>query len=130
MATRIILARPRTRKMATPIILERSNKSGANKNEKRRLKDADRAERALFLAAERTVSAANKGLRRYDRSRQSSGRRERDGAIIDVLPNLGRGMVVGTKHLTPLPLDLMRTVPMQRMTRRSMRAMTWMLDTS
>lgn len=122
--------RPRTRKMAAPIVLERSKKSGGNKSGTRRMKDADRAERAFFRAAERTVYATNEGLRRYDKSRRTSARRERNGAIIDVLPNIGRGMVVGSRHLAPLPLDVVRAVPIRRMTRRSIRAATWMLDTS
>jgi hypothetical protein len=116
--------------MAPPIILKRPKKSGGSKSRKLRMKDADRAERAFFLAAERTVYATGKGLRRYDRSRRASARRERDGAIIDLLPNMSRAMVVGTRHLAPLPMDLVRAVPIRRMTRRSMRAVTWMLETS
>lgn len=130
MAEKTTLVIRRNRVMAPPIILKRTNKNEEGESRPRRMKDADRAERAFFLAAERTVYATSRGLRRYDKSRQASARRERDGAIIDLLPNMSRGMVVGTKHLAPLPLDLLRAVPIRRMTRRSMRAVTWMLETS
>ena len=119
--------------MGTPIVLERAKKGGDSKKPKPRLKDVDRIERHLYRAAERTADAADRGLRRYNKSRKSSARRERDGALIDFMPNMARGMAVSAGRMAPVPLDLLRagmTPSMRRMTRRSVRASARMLDRS
>ena len=121
------------RVMGTPIVLQRPKKGGASSKRKPRLKDADRIERHLYRAAERTADAADRGLRRYNKSRKSSARRERDGALIDLMPNVARGMAVSAGRVAPVPLDLLRagmTPSMRRMTRRSVRATARMLDRS
>lgn len=130
------------RVMGTPILLERSKssgskntvkKAGGSKKRKPRLKDADRIERHLYRAAERSADAADRGVRRYNKARKSSARRERDGAIIDLMPNMARGMAVTAGRLAPVPLDLVRagmTPSVRRVTRRSVRATARMLDRS
>ena len=130
MNVHIIIDTPRSRVMAQPIVLERTKKSNKKKNRTSRMKDADRAERHLYIAAQSSVSATEKGLRRYNKDRRDSARRERDGAIIEFMPNVASGMVVGARHLAPLPLDFIRAMPIRRMTRSSLRATTWILDRS
>ena len=128
MGVHIIIDKPRSRVMVQPIVLERTKKSNKKKSSKSRMRDADRAERHLYIAAQRTVSATEKGLRRYKKDRRASARRERDGAIIEFIPNVASGMVVGATHLAPLPLDFIRAMPVRRMTRSSLRATTLILD--
>ncbi len=120
----------RTRVLAEPIVFERSKKSGSKKNRKPRMKDADKTQRYLYKAARRTVGAAERGLSRYDKARRSSARRRRDGAIIEIVPNIAHGMAAGSKRLAPLPLDLARAGLARQMTRRSVRASARMLNES
>lgn len=113
-------------------MLERSTDKG-NKSGKPRLKDADRAERNLYRAARRTADGAQTGLRRYDKARKKSGRRERDGAIIDVIPNSARGMVAAAGRLAPIPLDVMRAASpklIRRVSRSTVRASARIIDRS
>lgn len=130
MATPTTSAASSRRVMGTPIVLERK---GGGRKRKPRLKDADRAERHLYRAARRTVDATDRGLRRYDKSRKRSARRERDGALIELVPNVASGMTVTAVRLTPVPLDLLRAGyagPLRRTTRRSVKATARMFDTS
>ena len=117
-----------TRVLAEPIVFERSKKSGSKKNRKPRMKDADKTQRYLYKVARRTVGAADRGLSRYDKARRSSARRRRDGAIIEIVPNIAQGMAAGSKRLAPLPLDLARAGSARQITRRSVRAATRMLN--
>ena len=113
-------------------MLERSTTKG-KKRDKPRLKDADRAERNLYRAARRTADAAQTGLRRYDKARKKLDRRERDGAIIDMIPNSTRGMVAAAGRLTPIPLDVMRAASprsIRRVSRRTVRAVARAIDRS
>ena len=117
------------RVMGTPIVLERRKKGG--KKQKPRLKEADRAERYFYKATKRTVDAADRGLRRYDKARRKSAKRERDGALIDVVPNVARGMTVAAGRMAPVPLDLLRASwprSMRRTTRRTVRSTARMLE--
>lgn len=121
-----------SRVMGTPIVWERSTNKG-KKRSKPRLKDADRAERSLYRAARRTADAAQSGIHRYDKARKKSDRRERDGAIIDVIPNSARGMVAAAGRLTPIPLDVMRAASpksIRRVSRGTLRAAARVIDRS
>ena len=111
------------RVMGTPIVLERA-KSG-KKKPKPRWKEADRFERYTYRATRRTADAFDRGVRRYEKARKKSARRERDGAIIDWVPNVTRGMVVTAGRMAPVPLDMLRAVwprSMRRTMRRTVRA--------
>lgn len=119
--------------MGAPIVLERPKSNKSSKSRKPRLKDADRFERDMYRAASRMATAADRGVRRYNKERKKSAKRERDGAIIDLMPNLARGMSVSAARSAPVPLDLLRagfTPTLRRTTRRSVRATARMLDRS
>ena len=118
------------RVMGTPIVLERAKKG---KKKKPRLKDADTFERNLYRAARRTVDAADKGMRRYGKARRKSARRERDGALIDLVPNVTKGMVSGSAKLALVPLDLLRAGwprSMRRTTRGTVRTAARVIERS
>jgi hypothetical protein len=119
--------------MGPPIVLERSKKGRGKKKRKPRIKELDRAERYLYRATKRTVGAADKGLRTYDKARRRSARRYRDGAVIELVPNVTRGMVVGAGRMAPVPLDLVRAAwprSVRRSTRRSVRSLARVMDRS
>ena len=64
-------------------------------------------------------------MRRYRKVRRKSARRERDGPVIDLLPNIASGMPAGSAKLAPEPIDLLRATwppTMRRMARRTVRA--------
>jgi hypothetical protein len=122
--------RPTLRVMGTPIVLERPAGAGKNKSNKPRLKEADRIERNVYRAAQRTMKAADKGMRRYDKARRTSAARVRDGALVELIPNLTRAMVASTTRLAPVPLDLLRAASVRRVTRRSVQVAVKILDKS
>ncbi len=91
----------------------------------RRTSDAEHVERNLYRAARRTARAAEAGVRRYEKVRRRSARRERDGAVVDLLPNVARGVAATAGRLAPVPVDLARAATprsVRRITRRSVRA--------
>ncbi len=94
--------------MGTPIVFEWANRGGKRKKSKPRSTEADRAQRFMYRASRRTVDAAATGLQSYDKARRLSQRRDRDGAVVELLPNMARGMSAGASRLAPVPLDLMR----------------------
>ncbi len=103
-----------TRVLGTPIVLERRRKK------KKRRSDADHVERHLYRAAARTADAMGRGVRRYDRARQKSG----DDRVLEVLPNMARGMSTAAVRMAPVPFDLLRagwTPSVRRATRRTLR---------
>jgi hypothetical protein len=113
------------RVMGTPIVFERAKQGDGDKKRKPRWKDADRTERHLYRAAQRSADAAAKGMRRYDRARSKSARKQRDGALIDLVPNMAKGMTTTARRLVPVPLDMLRaanTPTVRRITRRTVRA--------
>jgi hypothetical protein len=117
--------------MGTPIVFERATSS--SKRKKPRLGELDRAERQFFKAADRSTKAASRGMQSYDKARKKSARRERDGAIIDVIPNIARGGAVTAAKLAPVPLDLLRagfTPSVRKASRRTVRAAARMFDGS
>ena len=117
------------REMGTPIVLERAKKK--SKKSKPRWRDADTAERNLYKAARHTADAADKGMRRYEKARKKSAKRERDGALIDLMPNMAKGMAAGSSKLALVPLDMARAAwprSMRRTTRRTVRAMARVVD--
>ena len=117
------------REMGTPIVLERAKKK--SKKNKPRWRDADTMERNLYKAARRTADAADKGMRRYEKARKKSAKRERDGALIDLWPNTVKGMAAGGGKMALVPLDMMRAAwprSARRATRQTVRAMARVVD--
>lgn len=120
------------RVMGRPIILERVEPE-SKKRKKNRLQGLNRMEREIYRASDRTAKAATRGVQRYEKGRKKSAKRERDGAIIDLMPNLARGGAVSAARMAPVPFDMVRagfSPTVRRATRRSVRATARMLDRS
>jgi hypothetical protein len=116
--------------MNPPVVVE---VRGDDRKEKPRSTDAHRVERRLYRSAERFAEATDVAIRNYNRARRKSARRENDGPVIDLIPNMTRGLIAGSRRLTLVPADLLRvgsTDSMRRLTRRSLRAAGRMLDGS
>lgn len=116
--------------LGPPVVVERPD---ADRAGRKRRRPAERAEHRLVRVAQRTVEAGDVALRRYEKERRRSSRREKDGAVVDLVPNATRAAVAGSAKLAVVPLDLLRAVPpktMRRASRRSLRAATRMLDRS
>lgn len=110
-----------------PIVFERR----ARKKRSPTSRDAQEIERHLSRAAHRTVRAADKGLTTYRKARKKSAAKQRDGALVDFVPNALRGSAAAMRELSIVPFDLMRaayTPQVRRMTRRSIRFMGRMAD--
>ncbi len=102
-----------TRILGTPIVLERRRKK------KKRRSDGEHVERHLYRAAERTADAMDRGLRRYERARRKS-----DDPVVELLPNMARGMSTAAVRMAPVPFDLLRagwTPSVRKATRRTVR---------
>lgn len=70
--------------------------------------DLDGAERHLYRAARRTSRGVSRGLARYDEARAESAAESDDGVVVDMLPNVARGMATTTREVALVPLDLVR----------------------
>jgi hypothetical protein len=115
--------------MNPPVVVEvrRDNR------EKSRFPDAHRVEKRLYRSAQRFAEATDVAIRRYNKARRASARRESDGAVLDLIPNMTRSVIDGSRRLTLVPVDLLRagsTDSMRKLTRRSLRATGRMLDGS
>lgn len=116
------------RELGTPIVLERAKKKSKKKP---RWRDADTMERNLYKAARRTAEAADKGVRRYEKARKKSAKRRRDGALIDLVPNVAEGMAAGSGKLALVPLDVARAAwprSARRATRDTVRVLARVSD--
>ncbi len=102
-----------TRVLGPPILFDRRRK--------RRRSDSEHVERHLYRAAERTADAMSRGVRRYDKARKKS----RD-PLVELFPNMARGMATTASRMAPVPFDLLRagwTPSVRRATRRTLRQM-------
>jgi hypothetical protein len=116
---------PDTKKyiLDTPIVIERRPKK---KKRSPTTRDAQEIERHLSRAAHRTVRAADKGVGVYRKARKKSAVRQRDGALVDFVPNVLRGSAKTMGALSLVPLDLVqaaKTPQARRITRRTVRYM-------
>jgi hypothetical protein len=119
---------PDTKKhvLDTPIVFERRSKKRSPTT-----RDAQEIERHLSRAAHRTIRAADKGMTTYRKARKKSAVRQRNGALVDFVPNVLRGSAKTMGALSLVPLDLVqaaKTPQAQRITRRSVRFMARLAD--
>ncbi len=102
-----------SRVLGTPIVLDRRRR-------KPRRSDAEHVERHAYRAADRTADAMRRGVRRYENAAEKSG----DDRVLDVFPNMARGMSTAAIRMAPVPFDLLRagwTPSVRKATRRTLR---------
>ncbi|MFZ0546945.1 MAG: hypothetical protein WAM60_15970 [Candidatus Promineifilaceae bacterium] len=120
---------PGTKKYAldTPIIFEDRPKKKRSPS----TRDARKIERHLSRAAHRAVRAADKGMQAYRKASRKSASRQRDGALVDFVPNVLKGSAVTMRQLSLVPYELWRaanTPQARKATRRSVRYMARIAD--
>ncbi|MCA9982266.1 MAG: hypothetical protein KDD89_15585 [Anaerolineales bacterium] len=88
-------------------------------------KDLRHVETHLTRALRRTIRASDKGMRRYVALRETSAAREKDGVVVDFVPNVVESTAVVMRHFTLVPIDVLRasyTPSMRRLLRTALRA--------
>ncbi len=75
----------------------------------RGLKGIQKAERRASKAANRLASSVASGIATYRKRRDQSAGKRRDGALIDVVPNLARGLGKSIRKASLVPYDLAKT---------------------
>jgi hypothetical protein len=102
--------------MQAPIVYRRRRSRGKKKYS-RGLKAPQKLEQDASRSVERVAEAVTDGIREYRDSRDRSARRKRDGAIKDVVRNVGRGLSEALDTGSRAPSDLTRRATMKRLTR-------------
>jgi hypothetical protein len=119
---------PRRYILDPPIVLDRRPKK---KKRSPSMRDAQEMERHFSRAVHRSIKAADKGMATYRKARKKSAARQRDGALVDFVPNMLRGSATTIRGLSLVPIDLLRaayTPQARRITRRAVRSMARMTD--
>ena len=84
----------------------------AKRRKKRRtsegLRDAERFGYHATRASSRLARAVSKGFRTYERERERSARKNRDGALRDVLENASLGLGATLRAASDVPFELAR----------------------
>ena len=101
-----------------PIVYERrrGRKRGKRKYSKG-LKEVQECEIDAVRAGNRIAQAVADGISEYRSERNKSARRKRDGAIKDVVRNVGRGLSEALDVASRAPADLTRRATTKRLTR-------------
>ena len=99
-----------------PIVYERTKKGGKRRYSSG-LKDVQKLEEGASRAGQRLAQAVADGFGEYRRRRDSSADRKKDGAIKDVVRNLGRAAEEALRTGAKVPSDLTRYVSKKRLTR-------------
>jgi len=99
-----------------PIVIERE-RGRAKRRYSRGTQDFQIIERRLVKSARRLTVAIQKGIDTYLTERDRSADRKRDGALVDLIPNVGEGISIALRKASPVVSDLSRAFYTRR-TRR------------
>jgi len=84
----------------------------------RGLRDVQNLERGVTRSGETVARAVMRGLKRYDRLRDKSSRRKRDGAIRDALDNWSRAVGRTLRVGSDAPYDFTKEINTKRFSRQ------------
>lgn len=110
---------------ATAVVIVRKKKK---KKYTRGLKRAQRAERRVSKSANRLADAVASGIATYRKRRDKSAEKRRDGAIVEFVPNVARGVSRAMRKSSVVPYELARafnTKRTRRRLRRLVRLVAW-----
>lgn len=117
---------------SAPIVLEyKAKKKKKKKRYSRGARDLQEMEGQMSKVAKRITRAMAEGTATYDKERNRSARKKRDGAVRDLIPNLGEALSVTADELSGLPSDvakIMDTKGSRRILRRQLRMLADPLD--
>jgi hypothetical protein len=95
---------------------------GGGRKKKRRttrgLRDVQNFERGVTRSGETLSRAIMRGLKRYDRLRDKSSRKKRDGAIRDALDNWSRAAGRALRVASDAPYDFTKEINTKRFSRQ------------
>ncbi len=101
-----------------PIVYEKTrNKKRGKRKYSKNLKDPQKLEVDATRSANRVARAVADGISEYRGERNKSARRKRDGAIKDVVRNIGRGLSEALDTGSRAPSDLTRRATTKRLSR-------------
>lgn len=103
-----------------PIVIDLRKRKVRKRRYSQELRDIQVLERDMTRITHRMVRALDKGLAEYRQARDRSARKNRDGALRDALPNLGKGMATTLREASPLVEETARALD-NRTTRRILR---------
>ncbi len=115
--------------LSTPIVINRKKKKKKRKYSSG-LKDIQLMERDITKVTHQAVRSLDDGLVAYQKARNKSAKKKRDGAIVDFVPNMGKGVSKTLRTASPIPYDLAKASSKTawRITRYQIRFATQVAD--
>ena len=117
--------------LTAPIVLEKKKNKKKKKRYSRGFEDIQIVERHLTRASHRAVRSMEKGLTTYQKSRNKSARKVRDGAVVDFVPNVAKGVGRTVRAASSIPYELAKAAypkPIRRIVRGQVRIMSRLLS--
>lgn len=110
-------SRLKFKRTAAVVVCYRKERGRGKRKYSRGLKDIQRLESGMTSAAHRVSDAVARGLRTYQKSRNKSSRKKRDGAIEDIFENMSKGFGTFLRRASDAPLDITRKLNRKRVRR-------------
>ena len=104
-------------KSGFPIVINLKGKKKNKRKYTRGLKDVQRLERGVTKASRRLSRAVASGLATYEKRRDKSSRKKRDGAIKDAIENWTRAYGRAVRKGSDAPYDVARRLNTKRLSR-------------
>jgi len=117
--------------LSPPIVINRKNKKKKNKRKySPGLKDIQLLERDLTKVTHQAVRSLDDGLTAYQKARNKTAKKKRDGAIVEFVPNMGKGISKTMRVASPIPYTLAKASSKTtwRLTRYQLRFVTQIAD--
>jgi hypothetical protein len=111
---------PMTDKDMRPIVINIKKKKKRKKRYSRGLKDLQQTGRGFTKLSSRLARSVYKGMERFRKASDKSASKKRDGALRDILLNMGKASSKSLRISSRIPLDLAKTMN-QRSGRRIFR---------
>ncbi len=115
--------------LSTPIVFDRKKKKKKSKYSPA-LKEIQILERELTKVSHQTLRSVEAGLVTYQQAQNKSAKKKRDGAVVDFVPNIGKGMSKTLRTASPIPYNVAKasTKTAWRITRYQIRFVTQIAD--
>jgi hypothetical protein len=108
-------------KSEKPIVIKLKKKK-KKKRYSREYKEIQRVERHFTRSSHRAAKAMEKGASSYNKRRDKSARRKRDGAVLDFFSNSGWATSKSFREISPIPYDMAKAMDSKSVRRQLRRA--------
>ncbi len=97
--------------LSPPIVMERKAEKKKKKKKKysTELKTIQMVEKDFTKISLQTLEAFTAGLTGYEKARNKSAKKKRDGAVVDFVPNVGKGISKTMRKASPIPFKIAKT---------------------